>query len=92
MGSVLLPGAVVGLLLSTGCEKRCNEALDPHARYDVTVLDFYNAQGKFRYGVVGGSSPLSSGTCSSWDGLDPGASLQLQSAGELSGPLNFCYL
>jgi|GEM_PF-2323331 hypothetical protein len=87
----IVPTALVGFLISTGCEKRCDEAADPHARYDVTVLDFYNAQGKFKYGVAGGSYPLSSGTCSSWDGLGPGASLQLQAAGQQSNSDGTCY-
>ncbi len=91
MKSSILAAALVGLLLSAGCEKRCEGAADPHARYNVTVLDFCRAQGQFKCAGVGGSSPRSTGTCSSWDGMGIGALLEIQASGQSSRSDGTCY-
>jgi len=84
--------AALAFLAIAGCEpRRCLEAADPHARYDVRVVDLYNSQSRFRYVTGQGTSYyMSSGSCAAFDGVMPGASLQLQGTGEIPNGSKSC--
>lgn len=82
--------AVVGLLAEPACERQCEPSLDPTAKYQVAVLDVYNAQSQYYYDWMPPTYP-DSGTCSGIDGLVPGASLNVQATGRVSNPDGTCY-
>jgi hypothetical protein len=84
--------AALAFMALVGCEpRRCLEAADPYGRYDVSVVDLYNSQSRFHYVTgQGWSYYMSQGSCGAFDGVMPGASLQLQGTGEVANTSQTC--
>lgn len=91
--------SLVGLLLvSVGCQDRlCRDVgLDPNGRYELTMLEVYDAQSSFKFESVvsgrGWSSGLSMGRCGGMDGLSPTTTVALQATGTVDNDTQNCKL
>jgi hypothetical protein len=92
-GAGLFTASVVVLLLTSGCEHRCWEAMDPVGRYSVDIVDLYSPGSRFQFAEGQGDSYFdSSGSCAVIDGLSPGVSLQVQGTGEANDANHTCFI